>query len=123
MAESAIDYLNLTRICEITRALQQHHQIGGDEGIDREFNAVCRTIWGYSLNDFTDDNLSPNDHAAADGRDRDRARRALRLQRLAVLRYLGAMDDPFSPPRPAFAFAPPTWKRLIFESSDSSVRR
>ena len=39
------------------------------------------------------------------------------------LRYLGATDDPFSPPRPAFARAPPTWNRLIFESSDSRARR
>jgi hypothetical protein len=62
MAESAIDYVNLTRICEFTRALHQFHQIGGDEVIDREFNAVCRAIWGYSLDDFTDDDLSPNDH-------------------------------------------------------------
>jgi hypothetical protein len=63
MAGSAIDYLNLTRICEFTRALHQLHQTGGDEVIDREFNAVCRVIWGYGLDDFTDDDLSPNDHA------------------------------------------------------------
>jgi hypothetical protein len=44
MAGSAIDYLNLTRICEFTRALHQLHQTGGDEVIDREFNAVCRVI-------------------------------------------------------------------------------
>ena len=36
------------------------------------------------------------------------------------LRYLGA-TDPVGPPRPDFARAPPTWNRLIFESSDSSV--
>src|SRR5271168_3998277 len=54
MGESVINYLNLTRICEFTRALHQLHQIGGDEVIDREFNAVCRVIWGYSLDDFTD---------------------------------------------------------------------
>jgi hypothetical protein len=66
MAESAIDYVNLTRICEFIRALHQFHQIGGDEVIDREFNAVCRAIWGYSLDDFTDDDLSPNDRAWLD---------------------------------------------------------
>jgi hypothetical protein len=44
MAESAIDYVNLTRICEFARALHQFHQIEGDEVIDREFNAVCRGI-------------------------------------------------------------------------------
>jgi hypothetical protein len=73
MAGSAIDYLNLTRICEFTRALHQLHQTGGDEVIDREFNAVCRVIWGYGLDDFTDDDLSPNDHAWLDGLTQERA--------------------------------------------------
>jgi hypothetical protein len=73
MAESVIDYLSLTRICEFTRALHQLHQTGGDEVIDREFNAVCRVIWGYSLDDFTDDDLSPNDHAWLDSLTPERA--------------------------------------------------
>jgi hypothetical protein len=47
MADSAIDYVNLTRICEFTRVLHRFHQTGGDEVIDREFNAVCRATWGY----------------------------------------------------------------------------
>jgi hypothetical protein len=38
MADSAMDYANLTRICEFTRALHRVHQIGGNEVIDREFN-------------------------------------------------------------------------------------
>jgi hypothetical protein len=67
MADPAIDVVNLTRICEFTRALHRSHQIGGDEVIDREFNAVCRAIWGYNLDDFTDDDLSPKDHAWLDG--------------------------------------------------------
>ena len=73
MAESVIDYLSLTRICEFTRALHQLHQTGGDEVIDREFNAVCRAIWGYNLDDFTDDDLSPKDHAWLDGLTQERA--------------------------------------------------
>ncbi len=28
---------------------------GTDEEIDGEFNSVCRTIWGYTLDDFDDD--------------------------------------------------------------------
>jgi hypothetical protein len=36
MADSAIDYANLTRIREFTRALHRVHQIGSDEVIDRE---------------------------------------------------------------------------------------
>jgi hypothetical protein len=59
--------------CEFTRALHQFHQIGGDEVIDREFSAVCRAIWGYGLDDFTDDDLSPNDHAWLDSLTQERA--------------------------------------------------
>jgi hypothetical protein len=73
MADSAIDYVNLTRICEFTRVLHRFHQTQGDEVIDREFNAVCRAIWGYNLDDFTDDDLSPKDHAWLDGLSQERA--------------------------------------------------
>jgi hypothetical protein len=27
--------------------------------------AVCRAVWGYNLDDFTDDDLSPKDHACS----------------------------------------------------------
>ena len=65
MAESAIDYVNLTRICEFTRALHQFHQIGGDEEItasstryagldsltqERAFDFAARH--GYDLKDY-----------------------------------------------------------------------
>ena len=40
--------------------------MGDDEAIESEFNAVCRAIWGYTLDDFTDDDLSPEDHAWLD---------------------------------------------------------
>jgi hypothetical protein len=74
MVESAIHYGNLTRICEFARTLHQlHHGGGDDEVIEREFNAVCRAIWGYTLDDFTDDALSPNDHAWLDGLTREGA--------------------------------------------------
>jgi hypothetical protein len=72
MGDSAIDYANLTRICEFTRALHRVRQTGGDEEIDREFNAVCRAVWGYNLDDFTDDDLSPKDHACLDSLTRER---------------------------------------------------
>jgi hypothetical protein len=50
MADFAIHYSNLTRICEFARALHQlHHGGGDDEVLEREFNAVCRangaTTW------------------------------------------------------------------------------
>jgi len=68
MAQSAIDHVSLLRICEFARTLHSLHQSGGgDEMIDREFAAACRAIWRYTLDDFTDDDLSPKDHAWLDG--------------------------------------------------------
>src|SRR5271169_2071225 len=67
MTNLAIDYVNLTRICEFVRRLHQLHRVGDDEAIDSEFSAVCRAIWGYTLDDFTDDDLSPEDHVWLDG--------------------------------------------------------
>jgi hypothetical protein len=52
-------------IFEFTRALHRFHQIGGDEVIEREFNAVCRAVWGYNLDDFTDEDLSPKEPCLA----------------------------------------------------------
>jgi hypothetical protein len=40
--------------------------LGDDDAIDREFSAVCRAIWGFTLDDFTDDDLSAEDHAWLD---------------------------------------------------------
>jgi hypothetical protein len=54
---------SLTRICEFARRLHQLHRAGDDDAIDREFSAVCRAIWGYTLDDFDDDDLSAEDHA------------------------------------------------------------
>ena len=67
MTNLAIDCANLTRICEFARRLHQLHRVGDDEAIDSEFGAVCRAIWGYTLDDFTDDDLSPEDHVWLDG--------------------------------------------------------
>jgi hypothetical protein len=66
MANHAADYVNLTRICEFARRLHQLHRLGGEDAIDEEFAAVCRAIWGFTLDDFTDDDLSAEDHAWLD---------------------------------------------------------
>jgi hypothetical protein len=59
MAGSATDESHLTRLCEYTRGLYRLHREGApDEAIDREFNAVCRAVWGYTLDDFDDDCLA-----------------------------------------------------------------
>jgi hypothetical protein len=52
LADLATDYVNLTRICEFARRLHQLHRRGDDDAIDREFSAVCRAIWGFTLDDF-----------------------------------------------------------------------
>jgi hypothetical protein len=59
--------LTLTRICEFARRLHQLHRVGDDETIDSEFSAVSRAIWGYTLDDFANDDLSPEDHLWLDG--------------------------------------------------------
>jgi hypothetical protein len=66
MPNIATDYVNLTRICEFARRLHKLHRLGGEDEIDREFSAVCRSIWGFTLDDFTDDDLSAEDHAWLD---------------------------------------------------------
>jgi hypothetical protein len=45
---------------------ETHIPPGADDAIDGEFSAVCRAIWGFTLDDFTDDDLSPQDHAWLD---------------------------------------------------------
>jgi hypothetical protein len=53
MANVTPDYVKLTRICEFARRLHKLHRLGGEDAIDREFSAVCRAIWGFTLDDFT----------------------------------------------------------------------
>jgi hypothetical protein len=66
MAKHAPDYTNLTRICEFARRLHQLHRLGGEDAIEGEFDAVCRALWDFTLDDCTDDDLSAEDHAWLD---------------------------------------------------------
>ena len=66
MPKPAIDASNLIRIGTYTAELERLHLWGTDEEIDREFNSVCRTIWGYTLDDFDDDCISKEDHGWLD---------------------------------------------------------
>jgi hypothetical protein len=75
MPKPANDASNLTRIDTYTAELEWLHLRGTDEEIDREFNSVCRTIWGYTLDDFDDDGIPKEDH---DWLDELTARRAYR---------------------------------------------
>jgi hypothetical protein len=90
MAKLAIAYVALPRICEFARRLHQLHRLGGEEAIDEEFAAVCRAIWGFTLDDFTDDDMSAEDHVWLDDLtqecDRVRHRAGLRPEGLRPLR-------------------------------------
>src|SRR3978361_680289 len=69
----------LTRIAEFARSLARLHlasrrQAVDDDAIDREFNAVCMSVWGYTTDDFSDDLFSVADHAWLDTLDEAHAR-------------------------------------------------
>jgi hypothetical protein len=79
MSNIAFDTMALTRIADFARTLSRLHatarrQIVDDDQIDREFNAVCQSIWGYTTDDLMDDMLSPADHDFLDTLDEARAR-------------------------------------------------
>jgi hypothetical protein len=73
VAKLATDYAVVTRISEFAHRLHRLNRLGDDEAIDSEFSAVCRAIWGFTLDDFTDDDLSAEDHAWLDELTRERA--------------------------------------------------
>jgi hypothetical protein len=66
MTENAETYAELNRIADYTAELQAVRRCGDDERIDRAFMAACKRIWGFTLEDFDDDSLSPKDHAFLD---------------------------------------------------------
>ena len=71
MSTIAFDQFALTRIADFARSLSRLHQASrrrlvDDDAIDREFNAVCMSVWGYTTDDFSDDLFSDQDHAFLD---------------------------------------------------------
>src|SRR3982075_2227999 len=79
MSTIAFDSFALTRIADFARSLSRLHQAPrpqpiDDEAIDREFNAVCLSVWGYTTDDFSDELLSAADHAWLDSLDEAHAR-------------------------------------------------
>ena len=80
MSTIAFDSFALTRIADFARTLSRLHQASrrrpvDDDQIDREFNAVCQSVWGYTTDDFSDDLFSGQDHAFLDSLDEAHARR------------------------------------------------
>src|SRR5712664_118859 len=79
MSTIAFDQFALTRIADFARSLSRLHQASrrqpiDDDAIDREFNAVCLSVWGYTTDDFSDDLFSAEDHAFLDSLDEAHAR-------------------------------------------------
>ena len=63
MSTIAFDQFALTRIADFARSLSRLHQasrrqVVDDDQIDREFNAVCLSVWGYTTDDFSDELFS-----------------------------------------------------------------
>ena len=78
MSTLAFDQFALTRIADFARSLSRLHQAShrqwvDDDQIDREFNAVCRSIWGYTIDDISDELFSNDDHAWLDTLDEAQA--------------------------------------------------
>ena len=79
MSTIAFDQFALTRIADFARSLSRLHlvarrQVVDDDQIDREFNAVCMSVWGYTADDFSDALFSDADHAFLDSLDEAQAR-------------------------------------------------
>jgi hypothetical protein len=79
MSTIAFDSFALTRIADFARSLSRLHLIArrrpvDDDQFDREFNAVCLSVWGYTTDDFSDDLFSAADHAWLDSLDEAQAR-------------------------------------------------
>src|ERR1700731_1791991 len=79
MSTIAFDSFALTRIADFARSLSRLHLASrrrpvDDDEIDREFNAVCMSVWGYTTDDFSDALFSIEDHAWLDSLDEAHAR-------------------------------------------------
>src|ERR1700681_1086023 len=79
MSTIAFDQFALTRIADFARTLSRLHrtsrrQLVDDDAIDREFNAVCQSVWGYTTDDISDDFFYDADHGFLDSLDEAHAR-------------------------------------------------
>ena len=79
MSGIAFETNALTRIADFARTLTRLHaasrrRMVDDDHIDREFNAVCLSVWGYTMDDLSDDMFSGEDHEFLDTLDEARGR-------------------------------------------------
>src|SRR5437764_53137 len=66
MSTIAFDSFALTRIADFARSLSRLHQASrrklvDDDEIDREFNAVCLSVWGYTTDAFSEIDFDTDD--------------------------------------------------------------
>jgi hypothetical protein len=73
MSRQLQDKVSPVRVSTYCAQLERLHLWGTDEEIDSEFHAVCRQIWGYTVEDFDEDQLSREDHDFLDELTRRRA--------------------------------------------------
>jgi hypothetical protein len=62
MSVNSVGYGEILRLADHTEELAQLAHCGDDERLDRAFSAVCKKIWGYTLDDFDDESLTAKDH-------------------------------------------------------------
>src|ERR1044072_84752 len=79
MSTIAFDQFALTRIADFARSLSRLHQAArrhriDDDQFDREVNAGCRAIWGYTIDEVSDDLFVAEDHLFLDTLDEAQAR-------------------------------------------------
>jgi hypothetical protein len=79
MSTMAFDPFVLTRIADFARSLTRLHLAAremavDDDQFDRAFNAVCQSIWGYTIDDISDDLFDARDQTFLDTLDEAHAR-------------------------------------------------
>jgi hypothetical protein len=98
MSTVAFDQFALTRIADFARSLSRLHQAArrqriDDDQLDREFNAVCQSIWGYTIDDISDDLFSTEDHLFLDTLDEAHARIFAAEQGYDLIDEAGMLTD------------------------------
>ena len=98
MSTIAFDQFALTRIADFARSLSRLHQAArryavDDDQFDREFNAVCQSIWGYTIDDISDDLFSTEDHLFLDTLDEAHARIFAAEQGYDLVSETGMLTD------------------------------
>ena len=98
MSSIAYNQFALTRIADFARSLTRLHLNArrypvDDDQIDREFNAVCLSVWGYTTDDVSDDLFSLDDHAWLDQLDETSARNFAAGQGYDIVGDDGMLSD------------------------------